>query len=552
MKSGTIRFFLFFLFVLAFFSACTKAPKQVEYIPKNAASVIVVDAASVFKKTDAKGATSAEKLLKYFESYGFSNETFDVAVHSIFTETEKTGMNLNNDVMAYLLPSMEFKNAYKCMSVMLDDTAKFSSYIRSVLSENYKVLDGVENGVCYINRNDRFSWVAYNGEIAVFGCSTIHTKGITECVNDIFSSSKKTLAENSDFVDFLESKKDVNVWFSTTEMIDYYMLWYSELPKLLTLKNVPLDVLKDNFIHINFDFDSNINVSMSCTPSRAFKRYWRKNNFTTKDYNKKVCNILPQNTLWFATVAIDPMSFLEQLKGSDYCDYAEKELSKLDLTLDDFAKSFTGDCVFSLYDITLENVRMFEFVQKYEYRGSTMLWKHLQNDQKTTFPHLAIACLLNNAVVPNNVLSHISTEICEQLEPGLYDFSKIMGFPAFVVCKNEYFVITTDKEYARNTVAGKYTVSCAVGKTVNQLVENAQGNASYQYMDFSVRNYPSTAKEYFSKMDALPLLESYSSIVKSAEFIMTDSYKGSFVVEFQDTTQNSLYMLNSLLEIVLP
>lgn len=546
------RIYLALLLVFAVATACTKTSKQILYIPKNTASVIVVDMPKVMEKSEARGAKSAQKLLDYFGSYGFSNETFDLAVHSFFTDTAKTGMNLSESIMAYLIPSKEFKNAYKCMSVMLSDSAQFSAYLKTVESENYKPLDGVKHCVCYININDRFSWVAYNNEIAVFGCSTIHTKGITECVNDIFDPFTKSLAKNDDFEEFMEQKKDVSLWLATTEMINYYMLWYPELPKILTLKSIPESALKGNYIHCNVDFDKNVKVSLSCSPSRAFKRYWKKNNFTTKSFNTALCDVLPQNTLWFASLAVDPLRLVAQIKGSEYCDYAEGELAKLNLTVEDFANSFSGDCVFSMYDITLEKVRMMEFVQKYEYKGGGLLWKHLQKEQKTTFPHLAIALGLNDSKIPNMVLNHISTEICVQMEPGLFDFSKIMGFPAFVACKDSVFVFATDKDYVQNVMSGKATVSCAMGKTVEDLKGEVNGYASYHYMDFTVGNYPTTAKAFLVEMGVLPLLESYSSIVKSAEMIVTDSYSGTIVMDFQDTTRNSLLQLNDLMEIVLP
>lgn len=534
------------------FTACKNPNKQVAYIPQNVASVIVVDMPSVMKKSEARGAKSAEKLLAYFSSYGFSNETFDLAIHSYFMESEKTGLNLNDNIMAYLLPSKEFKNAYKCMSVMLTDSAVFSSYIKSVMSPNYSILEGVDGCVCYLNRNDRFSWIAYNDEVAVFGCSTIHTKGILECVNDIFKTTGKTLANNSDFSDFMKEKKDVSVWFATTEMIDFYSLFYTEFPKLLTLKNIPENALKGNFIHINVDFQKQVNVSLSCTPSRAFKRFWKKNNFTTKTFDQSLCDVLPQNTLWFMTASINPQGFLTQLKDSECCNYAEHELAKLHLTVEDFMNSFTGDCVFSMYDVTFEKVRMFEFVQKNEYKGGTMLWKHFQKDQKTTFPHLAFAFAMKDSTVPNAVLTHISTDICTQIQPGMFDFSKIMGFPAYVICSGKTFVVTTDKEYGQNLLSEKQTVSCSSGVTVGQLAKMADGNASYHYMDFTLKNYPETAIDYFDQMSVLPLLESYSNIVKSAEMVLTDSYTGSMVVDFQDTTKNSLFQLNELMEIVLP
>ena len=67
-----------------------------------------------------------------------------------------------------------------------------------------------------------------------------------------------------------------------------------------------------------------------------------------------------------------------------------------------------------------------------------------------------------------------------------------------------------------------------------------------------MKNYPTTAKNFLTEMDALPLLESYSAIVKSSEMKVNDSYSGTFVVSFQDTTRNSLLHLNDLMEIVLP
>lgn len=71
-------------------------------------------------------------------------------------------------------------------------------------------------------------------------------------------------------------------------------------------------------------------------------------------------------------------------------------------------------------------------------------------------------------------------------------------------------------------------------------------------MNFDVESYPQTMKDYLSKMNVLPLAESYSKIVKSAQMSITDSYSGSIEIEFQDTTQNSLYNISKLVELIIP
>lgn len=543
---------LVILSLIVLVTSCTKGPKQTEYIPKQTASVITINYKAMTEKSQIQGKKTVTKLLSYFNNYGFSNETFDVAVTSFFSDST-TGIDTSSPIMAYLIPSQEFKNAYKCMSVMLQDSATFSTYLQTILSERYEKITDVANCVCYMNTNDRISWIAYNNEVAILGCATMHTKGIKECINSIFSQ-KHTLRNNSDFVASLQEKGDLKIWYSTTNMIDCYHLWYSELPSFITAQNLSESILKDNYIHANINFNKNVEINLDCNPGHAFKKYWKKYNFTSKDFDSKICNVLPQNTMWFASLAVNPDKFVSAIENSEEYEYAKKELAKLNLTVEDLAASFTGNMAFSLYDVTLEKVRAMEFTQSPT--NKTLLWKHLQKEQKVTFPHFVFALELKDAKTPNTVLNHISSEVCEQLAPGLFDFSKIMGFPAFVVCKETMFLFTSDKTFAQSKISDEVeflpVLSSLQGKSMKELEKCTKNCASYHYMDFSVKNYPPSMKNYLKEMDVLPLVEQYSSIVKSAEMTLTDSYKGSISVEFQDTTENSLTQINKLLDIIIP
>ena len=552
MRSDFLKIILTIIASLIVFCSCKETPKQVSYIPQGTASVIVVNQKTIAQNIDFRQSVPAKRILNYFAKYGFSNETFDLAIEAFYAPNEKTGILNLSDVAAYMIPSQEFRNVYNCMSVLLADSAKFDEYLHTTMSANYQILETVENCRCYINRNDRFSWIAYNNEIAVFGCSTIHTKGIAECINAIFSPKPESLAKNSDFSDFWDEKSDVSMWVSTSEMIDTYLIWHKQLPQFLMLRDVPEKILRDNYIQLNTKFDKNVKVSIVCHPGGAFKRFWKKNNFTTKSFDKDFCKILPKNTLWFMTLSVDPTRFLTQIKETEGGQYIEKELAKLDITLEDFVKSFEGDGVFSMYDVTLEQIRSWEFSPQKSTPEGKFLWNHLSKEQKTTFPHIACALKMNTSRIANMVLTHISPDICEQITLGLYNFSKIMGFPSYIVCKDDFLLLTTDKEYAHRLIANAQYQPLMQGETVMDLVTKADGCASYHYMDFTIDNYPEMAQQYLKQMDVLSLVTSYSSIVQSAEMTLTDSYTGNIVIDFQDTTKNSLLQLNDLFEIILP
>ena len=552
MKCNLLKVILLVFVSVVVFCSCRETPTQVTYIPQGTASVIVVNQKSIAENVDFRKSVPAKRILNYFAQYGFSNETFDLAIEAFYAPNEKTGIKDLSDVVAYMIPSQEFRNVYNCMSVMLADSATFDGYLQTTMSANYQILETVENCRCYINRNDRFSWIAFNNEVAVFGCSTIHTKGISECVNAIFSEKTKSLAKNSDFSDFWDEKSDVSMWVSTSEMIDTYLVWHKQLPHFFMLRDIPEKVLRDNYLQLKTKFDKNVRISLSCHPSGAFKRFWKKNNFTTKSFDKDFCKVLPKNTLWFMTLSIDPLSLKNKIKETEGGQYVEKELAKLDITLDDFLKSFEGDCVLSMYDVTMEQIRSWEFSPQKSTQGGKFLWNHLSKEQKTTFPHVACAMKMNNTRISNMVLTHISPDVCEQITPGLYNFSKIMGFPSYVVCKDDFLMLSTDKEYAQRLIENSQYQPLMQGETVLDLVTKADGCASFHYVDFSIDNYPKMAKQYLEQMDVLPLVTSYSSIVKSAEMTLTDSYEGNIVVDFQDTSKNSLLQLNDLFEIILP
>lgn len=540
--------------VLIVFTSCTKTPRQVDYIPEGTVSVIRAYNKDMIVKTGDKGKKVTDRILKALNEYGFYNETFDMAMSVLFEDSLQTGVNKHSDMMAYLIPSKEFRNAYKCTSFLLDDSAAFSRYLQKVKSNRYEKLEGTKNCVCYINRNDRFSWVAYNDEVVVYGSSTIHTRGILECVNKIFSHSRRTLARNRDFKAFLKQNDDEGIWISTTELLECYYLWYKDLPTFLTLKSIPESILKGNYIHAYISFGKSTNITFQFTPGSDFKRYWRKNKFIKKSFDPTICNWLPQNTLWFMSYALEPQNVINLFKDTKYYDYSEKELKKLDLSMVDAANSFDGNCAFSLYDISLEKIHAFEFVQEYEYQGGMLLWNHLQKEQKSTFPHMVVALGLKDSKIPTMILDHISQDVCEHMGAGVYCFSKIMGFPAYVVCKGNALLLTTDKMYVDSIVKKQAVPNLAFnyGEKVQQLGAKATNFASYHYINYDVRSYPQTMKDYLAKMNVLPLVESYSSIVKSARMTINDSYSGSIDIEFQDTTQNSLYQMSKLLEIIIP
>ena len=549
-KHNIILLLSFFVFIV--FTSCTEDPRQVQYIPEGTASVIHVKSKDLIK-ANLKGKETASRILKGFRGYGIYNETFDMAMSALFEDSLKTGINKESNLMAYLILSEEFRNAFRCTSLMLDDSTAFSRYLKEVKSGNYEILQGTKNSICYINKNDRFSWIAYNDEVVVFGSSTIHTKGIVECVNKIFSHSRKTLARNNDFMDFYNHNYEYGIWIATSEMLQCYYMWYKELPSFLSFKNIPESVKKGNYLHAYISFDKAAKMTLQFTPSRDFKKFWRKNNFMKHTFDPKICNWLPQNTLWFMTFALEPQNFIKMFGGSDQYEYAVKELQKLNVSMGDLANAFDGNCAFSLYDVTLEKNRTFEFVQDYNYEMGTFLWNHLQKEQKTTFPHLAVALGLKDAKLPTMVLDHISSEVCEKKGSGVYCFSNIMGFPAYVICRDNALLLTTDKNYVDSVVAkAESHLSLKYGEKIEQLGIKATDYTSYHYMNFDVESYPQTMKDYLSKMNVLPLVVSYSKIVKSAKMTINDSYSGTIDIEFQDTTKNSLENMNKLLQIIIP
>ena len=525
------------------FGACTKMPRQVKYIPKNTASVITIDRNSMFEKSETKGERATKKVLAYLASYGFSNETFDFSVETVFAPTDLTGVASESEIMAYLIPSTEFRNAYRCMSIMLSDSAQFSTFLHKHLGENYVRLEGTNKCVCYVN-NDRYSWVAYNDEMALFGSAMLHTKGIVECINDIFTTTDGSLAINTDFRSFYKKRNDVSVWMATDKCIETYLLWYSDIPALFNSIAMP------EYVHVDASFDTDLNVSFSCVPKASFKRYWKKNNFMRKQFDSSFCSVLPSNSLWFVSMAVEPSLLSKQFSNTSFYEYIEKELSKLNLQVSDFVNSFSGEVAFSMYDVSLEPIRTFAF-QKTVSVVNTMVWKHFQKDEKSTFPHIALAFSLKDSKIPVFVLNHISQDACAQVIPGVYDFSKLMGFPLKVVCRDEAMIVTTDDAYARQLVENKEIQSDSENM-VSSLVNNVQGNVSYHYIDFTIKNYPETVHKYLHQLGADSLVYSYSNIVKSAEMRVSDSYSGTINVSFQDTTKNSLLQLNDLLEIVLP
>lgn len=536
--------------VLFVFTSCTKTPRQVEYIPEGTVSVIRVNNKDLIEKTKEIGKSTSIRVLKGFRQYGLYNETFDMAMAALFQDSLNTGISKESDLMAYMIYSKEFKNAYRCTSFILDDSTAFSQYLRKVKSSNYEILPGTKNCVCYINKNDRFSWIAYNNEVVVFGASTIHTKGILENVNKIFSHSRKTLAKNSDFMDFYNHNYEYGVWVTTSEMLEYYNMWYKKMP---SLNFMPESAHKGNYLHLHASFDSMAKMTIHFTPSRAFKRYWRKNNFMKPSFDPTIRKWLPQNTLWFMTYAIEPQNIIKIFEGTERYDYSVKELQKLSISMADIANSFDGNCVFSLYDVSLEKIKTFEFVQEFDYKGSMYIWNHLQKEQKTTFPHMVIALGLKDSKLPSMVLNHLSTGVCEKIDSGVYCLSKIMGFPAYIICKDNTLLISTDKSYV-DSIAHESLPHLVLnhGEKIELLGKKATDYTSYHYMNFDVESYPQTMKDYLSKMNVLPLAESYSKIVKSAQMSITDSYSGSIEIEFQDTTQNSLYNISKLVELIIP
>lgn len=542
--------FLSVFVVIMTFTACNKSPKQLQYIPNHTASVVSVNLPSIACKVDYKNSVAVKKFTTYLSKYGFSNETFDLAIRTIMLGADSAGINQNTQVLSYVIPSEEFRNAYKCILVQLSDSSHFASYIKSVKTENYELSTQVENCVCYLNKNDRFSWIAYNNEVAVFGCSTIHTQGITECISEIFSAKKsKSLASNVDFTTFYEKQNDVGLWVSSTEILNYYSLWYKNVPEFLSLKNVPIAALKDNYLQVHANFEKNVQINVLCNPSRAFKRFWKSSSFSktpNQDKFSELCSHI-HNPYWFMSFAVDPTKFVRLFEDSEKYKYVEKELSKLNLTMDDVSQAFTGDCVFSLYDVSLKNVRSFSFAPT-----RSMVWKHLQQNEQTTFPHIVFACSLNDSKIPNLILNHISEEICDQIAPGFFDFSKIMGFPLFLVCKDKMMLAFTDKDVAQEEYDADFSRPFKLDTMAENLQSDAVKQFSYHYMDFTVKNYSPIMRNYLEQMDVLSLVESYSSIVKSAKMNLTDDYNGSIIIDFQDTTENSLSQLDNLMQIIIP
>ena len=108
-KHNIILLLSFFVFIV--FTSCTEDPRQVQYIPEGTASVIHVKSKDLIK-ANLKGKETASRILKGFRGYGIYNETFDMAMSALFEDSLKTGINKESNLMAYLILSEEFRNAF--------------------------------------------------------------------------------------------------------------------------------------------------------------------------------------------------------------------------------------------------------------------------------------------------------------------------------------------------------------------------------------------------------------------------------------------------------
>ena len=503
-KNNHFRFIgMLLIGALLFFSCSKQVPENMAVIPKETNVVSVINLYSLAQKGKLNDISERKFFQTMKKEIQSENKKLSKLVDDIVEDPGITGMDVKTDIFGYYVTEKE--NEYGCLSVKLNNEEKFGNFITELLKELEIDFD-IEK-----EQNYRFILVqsdlvvAWDAKKALFLTALSYSgrKGMGAEIETLMTlKPEDQMTGNDDFRKFYENKKDISVWLSANVLDDYLLEVLSEVSGM---------DYADSYVSAYFNFEKGkISLSAQLIPNEELKKTMKEYGGKTISFNDNLLEYLPATSYAAISMTFDPAVFYsvfqKERKFDDMRTMFEEELG---MDVKEFAESFKGSVLFSLFDFNVNEMQ----------------------------PVMGLVFDINGSRTIEKVIE--KAEAFGTKQNGYYRFD-LDGITLYAAFNEKACLLTNDKksvEAFQNNGFGKESLTQSPIKT------GLTKNTFYGYWNLNFGEYPEIVKEIVKTTFGNDVFKLWNGFVRNVEFRSMDTMSSEFILHLQDDTNNSLYSI---------
>jgi len=400
------------------FNSCMGPSKEIfKYVPETALAVFTVHPGNLIEKGRLQELN--------FVKEGASETEI---IKKIIEDPESSGIDMD-------LYSAFFVNGndptYGCIVMPLESKADFEEMITELEHELEETFPRDEHNGYQVIRIDE-AVMLYDNSIALtlFSMDDWGNDNLIPLAANLLSLEREEcLLSDKDFNNFIAKQKDINAWFSSTNLRG--IPGADEMGDAMDL----FGSLKNNYGHVFMEFEKG---SMTLTTNLRFNRSMQetidKFNFLDEDAIKELLTYLPSKDLFFAgNTNLDPEKIFDLLKliNRDFDRTFDRMATEMDLNGEEIKKAFSGEFALSI------NGRM-------EFEGDME-----EKDFFEKIPIFVAATRLRNKTLFEKFLNMAENE-AEVLDLGGYYAVNNRGIPVYIMLKGNDMIVSNREEILKD------------------------------------------------------------------------------------------------------
>lgn len=495
---------------------------HLELIPKNAAIVMSINFTSLFKKLDFNGEFKNTEFSKKLNEEMGKNKLKpheDKIFESLKKDPMSCGINLLSPVYIYAVAD-KVKN-YGAAVIDIKDLDKFEVFIKQF--PELTISNYIDYKTTVVGNSLMLIW---NKKGLVLMEERSYNKEISDAKDIILIPSKDNIKQNPNFKHF-EDKNDFNFYIS-----------YKELMKLPQL-NRTIDQIENLFnkndetvVVGSLEFKDNEIVLESEIkyPNSSMKE--SMNFYNEKGISEEAINLMTTDKLIAGlSMNLDLIKIKNIFKtySVQMYDQVDKTLKEQGLSMDEIAKSFSGEITLSLNGFESKQIKS----MSYEYNESIEDYELVEVNRTQNMPKFNVSV----GVKDKNTLAKIMKLLPFQKSGNVYNLNN-PNMNSSIVETNYGVTFTSDSLFAQQLATNvKYN-----NKIDSEIKNKFKNSSAYFYFDFSstdLSNYIKTSiegnQEFNYESTIAPMLKTY----KYAEAIQKDN-KSTINLSLTEGKGNSL------------
>lgn len=533
---------LMLLMSVFFLASCTDpGPQNVNVVPSDASAVATFDFYSIAKKGKLDEFKEFKTYPKISEFLNEESEVLGDLFSQMIDDPSISGIDWSKKAI-WFMEGIESPSAY--MVLEMDDKAKFREMLDKVKEEAAADAEDIQSGEGFDYIDGGGSIMAWNDKVVLMKINGAYDSeaALSDVAERLANTQENSIASSEKFNSFYNEGNDVAFWMPMAQFYDIY----NTAMNSMSSEDMPrMDWLfeGESFViaALNFNKDD-YRMTMRLDPSDEVRAKLDEI-YTGEPLDAEILNYLPADAYMLLTAhsSKDAKSAMMELYGEDVFANMDEMMANAGVPFkySQILESFGGNFAMSLSTIAMEPYMR----QQYNYyTGET----EMVEDMRPKLGMTAVIDLTNRDVLDfaMDTLMVMSEGMLVQDGQQYYFEIPDLGTTVRVSYNEERAFITTMEDAMTAYLNGGYGDASLAG---TDLGKKAASMSFYMFFNADMSTYPGQVQQMMNNpmtAQAKPALD----MLKSIEVHPTGDYEGSYIINFQETEDNALYDLLSLMD----